>query len=238
MFNLDLGIETCFYNGMDDYTKMWLQLAFPLYLIIIVISLIIGSRYSSKIQRITAQRALPVLATLFLIIYTKLLVTVCVVFFGLSTITHLSRGHIHTTVVWSVDTKIPLLSLKYSIIIAMCLILLLVLLPFNILLLFSRKLSCFKFVSTLKPLLDAYFGPYKDKYSYWTGMQLAMRGVFFGLSVLDKNVSLISGIIILGILLCIHGIANPFKGKFTNTQESFVLLNLLAVYAITLHKRW
>ena len=66
-------------------------------------------------------------------------------------------------------------------------------------------------------------------------MQLAMRGVFFGLSVLDKNVSLISGIIILGILLCIHGIANPFKGKFTNTQESFVLLNLLAVYAITLH---
>ena len=31
--NLDLGIQTCFYNGMDDYTKMWLQLAFPFYLI-------------------------------------------------------------------------------------------------------------------------------------------------------------------------------------------------------------
>ena len=27
--NLDLGIQTCFYNGMDDYAKMWLQLAFP-----------------------------------------------------------------------------------------------------------------------------------------------------------------------------------------------------------------
>jgi len=22
--NLDLGIEKCFYNGMDDYAKMWL----------------------------------------------------------------------------------------------------------------------------------------------------------------------------------------------------------------------
>ena len=30
--NLDLGIETCFYNGMDSYAKMWLQLFFPSYL--------------------------------------------------------------------------------------------------------------------------------------------------------------------------------------------------------------
>jgi len=22
--NLDLGVQTCFYNGMDDYAKMWL----------------------------------------------------------------------------------------------------------------------------------------------------------------------------------------------------------------------
>ena len=27
--NLDLGIETCFYNGMDAYVKTWLQFAFP-----------------------------------------------------------------------------------------------------------------------------------------------------------------------------------------------------------------
>ena len=38
LLNLDLGIETCFYNGMDDYTKMWLQLMFPIYLIFIATS--------------------------------------------------------------------------------------------------------------------------------------------------------------------------------------------------------
>ena len=27
--NLDLGIETCFYNGLDAYVKTWLQFAFP-----------------------------------------------------------------------------------------------------------------------------------------------------------------------------------------------------------------
>ena len=48
--NLDLGIETCFYDGMDDYAKMWLQLVFPIYLFLISYSLIIGSRYSSRIQ--------------------------------------------------------------------------------------------------------------------------------------------------------------------------------------------
>ena len=67
--NLDLGIETCFYNGMDDYAKMWLQLAFPFYLIFIATLIIITSRYSTTIQRLTARRALPVLATLFLLSY-------------------------------------------------------------------------------------------------------------------------------------------------------------------------
>ena len=73
--NLDLGIQTCFYDGMDDYAKMWLQLAFPFYLIFIATSLIITSRYSSTIQRLTARRALPVLATLFLLSYAKILHT-------------------------------------------------------------------------------------------------------------------------------------------------------------------
>ena len=34
--NLDLGIETCFYDGMDAYTKAWLQYAFPFYVWVLV----------------------------------------------------------------------------------------------------------------------------------------------------------------------------------------------------------
>ena len=74
--NLDLGIKTCFYNGMNDYAKMWLQLTFPVYLFLIAHLLILGSRYSSRIQKLTAQKALPVLATLLLLSYTKILLTV------------------------------------------------------------------------------------------------------------------------------------------------------------------
>ena len=71
--NLDLGIETCFYNGMDGYAKMFLQLFFPFYLVVIAVSIIVASRYSSKILRWTYTRSLPVLATLFLLSYTSVL---------------------------------------------------------------------------------------------------------------------------------------------------------------------
>ena len=100
LINLDLGIETCFYDGMDGYAKMWLQLAFPSYLMLIAFILIIGSRHSSKLQRLTANRVLKVLATLFLLSYTKVLLTVCQVLFFFSTFTHFPSKH--TTLVWSV----------------------------------------------------------------------------------------------------------------------------------------
>ena len=37
LLNLDLGVETCFYNGINDYAKLWLQLLFPFYLFMLVI---------------------------------------------------------------------------------------------------------------------------------------------------------------------------------------------------------
>ena len=93
--NLDLGIETCFYSGMDSYTKTWLQLFFPFYLLVIAASSIIASRYSSKILRLTYSTSLSVLATLFLLSYTGVLRVVLTVLFSYSTITHLPSlsGH-------------------------------------------------------------------------------------------------------------------------------------------------
>ena len=34
--NLDFGIEICFYNGMDTYSKTWLQFVFPVYIWVLV----------------------------------------------------------------------------------------------------------------------------------------------------------------------------------------------------------
>ena len=60
LLNVDLGIETCFCKRMDGYGKSWLQLVYPLYLLMLVILLVISSRRSIRIQRLTACRVLPV----------------------------------------------------------------------------------------------------------------------------------------------------------------------------------
>ena len=236
LLNLDLGIETCFYDGMDGYTKICLQLVFPSYLMLIAFTLIIGSRHSSKLQRLTANRVLKVLATLFLLSYTKTLLTVCQVLFFLSSVTHLPSEH--TTLFWSVDTGVELFGVKFCILYAVCLVVFLILLTFNILLLFPRTVSRWRLINYFKPLLDAYFGPYKLKYPFWTGLQLLIRSCFFGLSALSRSASLFSGAVLVGILLCTHGIVQPFKSRFINFQESLVLLDLSAVYVTALYNEY
>ena len=230
--NLDLGIKTCFYNGMDDYAKVWLQLAFPLYLIFIAILLIIASRYSYRIQKITAHRALPVLATLFLLSYTKILRIISIVLFFYSSITHLPSKH--TKHVWSMDANVTLLGVQFTLLFVVCLILFLILIPFNIILLFTKTVSRFNIVTKFKPLLDAYQGPYKIKLYYWTGLQLMLRTIFFGLSSLDSKINFTTGLIILGITNAVHAYTKPFKNSIKNYQESLFMINLLSLYTFAL----
>ena len=166
--NLDLGIQTCFYNGMDDYTKMWLQLAFPFYLIFIATLIIITSRYSTTIQRLTARRALPVLATLFLLSYTKILRIVSSVLFSYSTITHLPSKH--TTLVWSVDANVPLFEVRFTILLILCLML-----P-NTNVNYTASIILFGIVGGIHGIVS----PYKKKYKNYQELLLILnlQGLF------------------------------------------------------------
>ena len=230
--NLDLGITTCFYNGMDNYAKAWLQLTFPAYLILIATSLIITSHYSGRIQRLTARRALPVLATLFLLSYTKVLLLVSSVLFFYSTTTHLPSNK--ATVLWSVDPNVPLFGVKFTILFAVCFILFLILISFNMILIFTRKFARFKIINHFKPLLDAYQGPYKIKFYYWTGLQLLIRALFFGLSALEKSLNVMLSILLLGTLLWLNEKLSPFKRKGNALMEKLFLSNLYVMLVINI----
>ena len=231
LINLDLGIEACFYNGMDDYVKMWLQLSFPFYLIFIAVILIIGSRYSTRLQRLTARRALPVLATLFLLSYTKTLRTESSALFLYSTIIDLPSNH--TTLVWLLDTKAQIFGLKYTLLFVACIMLFIILLSFNAILLFVKTFIRFKYINHFKPLLDAYMGPYQDNFYYWAGLQLLLRALFFGISALERNTNIMISIIILGIMECIYSKKCPFKSSSKNYQEMLLLLNLQVLFAVS-----
>ena len=96
-------------------------------------------------------------------------------------------------------------------------------------------MSYFKFVYHFKPLLDAYHEPYKDKYYYWTGLQLVLRAVFFGLTALERNTNLMISVLLIGIIACLQGKLYPFKNKFQNIQELFLLMNLHTMFVVSLH---
>ena len=73
--NLDLGIEVCFYSGMDVYQKTWLQFVFPFYIWFLVGVIILVCHYFSTVMKLMGMRNIEILATLFLLSYAKLLKT-------------------------------------------------------------------------------------------------------------------------------------------------------------------
>ena len=74
--NLDFGVETCFFNGLDAYSKTWLQFVFPLYVWSIAGLIIVLAKHSARLAKVIGNNSVPVLATLFLLSYSKLFRTI------------------------------------------------------------------------------------------------------------------------------------------------------------------
>ena len=235
IFTPSHALEVCFYDGMSSYAKAWLFLCYPLYIIFIAVLLIIASRYSTKIQRLTAQRALPVLATFFMLSFTGLLRTVSFALFYYTSITHLPSHS--TTLVWSVDSSIPIFGIKFVMLFIMCLTIMIILVSFNILLLLTKELLRFRIVNKIKPFLDVYLGLYNHTFSYWTGLQLVLRVAIFGFTALSWEMNLMFGALLLTVFLCLQAIVQPFKIRYYNIQHSLVLMSLVVINIISLYNR-
>ena len=67
--NFDFGIETCFFDGTDAYSKTWLQFWFPAYLWLLVGLMILVSHYSQRFANLLGSNPVSVLSTLILLSY-------------------------------------------------------------------------------------------------------------------------------------------------------------------------
>ena len=56
--NLDIGMDVCYFKGMDTYWKTWIQLGFPTYVILLVVVLMALSERSIRFTRIISKRIL------------------------------------------------------------------------------------------------------------------------------------------------------------------------------------
>ena len=180
--NLDFGIETCFYRGMTAYGHTWLQFVFPVYIWLLVVLLIYTSRYSVTASKMIGRNAVSVLATLFLLSYAKLLRTVISAVASISLEDQDRTSHL----LWRMDPNVPYLSPPHAVLFSIALLaVLLYILPLTLLTLLAPLLQArtnywiIRWVVRIKPLIDAYQGPYKDKYRNWTGVTLLLRIILF-----------------------------------------------------------
>ena len=154
--NLEFGVETCFYSGMDTYQKTWLQFAFPLYIWLLVGAIIVVSHYSFTAVKVFGRNNIAILATLFLLSYTKILKTIIMAL----NFTQVFQGSANDTsdllvpyYVWIYDGNIEYLKGKHVALFAVALVFLVFLfLPYTLLLMFGQ---CIRSIYTNKEKMCA-----------------------------------------------------------------------------------
>ena len=228
--NLDLGIETCFVNGLTAYGRTWLQFVFPLYIWGIASLIIILAKYSNRMAKLMGNNGVPVLATLFRLSYAKLFNIV---------LTVLSYTTLHTTneckLVWSADGNIVYLGREHAPLFAVALAtLLLLLVPYTLLLLLGHWLPMLNFyiinhsLLKLRPFLDAHYAAFKPRHRYWFGLLLVIGAATLLTSTLipsnhDRLIVLL--VAILSVLLVYWG-QHTYCNIATSIYSTAFFLNL------------
>ena len=191
--NLDLGIETCFYDGMTMYAYTWLQFVFPFYVWFLIGLLIVATHYSTKLTRILGDNPVAIFATLFLFSYLKLLGTMI----DALTVTELQYPHSGPQKVWFFDGNIPYAGTGKDnhlvLVIIATLVLLFLFIPYTLLLFFAHWLQALShwhilsWLNKIKPFLDTYHAPYKKQTHYWTGLLLFVHLFLFVFNAVNSG---------------------------------------------------
>ena len=244
--NLDLGIPMCLFDGLTTYVKTWLQFLFPVYILALVAVLIIASSYSTRVTQLLGTNTVSVLATLIFLSYTKILRILITAF----SFTMLTGSQGYHSVVWLADGNIKYFELKHTVLFLVAFLVLLLLgIPYTVTLTAAPWIqrSRFKWVSSLynrfKPLFDAYMGPYKDNFRYWTGMLLLARVVLIVLFSSIANTKTGAGtqlnLLLLTISSCglisLTAYFKPYKNKLLNRLELFHLTILFILSSSNLY---
>ena len=105
-------------------------------------------------------------------------------------------------------------------------------LPFSIALLLPPLILRTRLSIMLKPLLDAFWNPFKPKFRFWLGLRAILRIIPYGIAVstpFPTNCFLLINFIVL--LLFFHVCFQPFEGKWQNILDVFFYLHLFLLSA-------
>ena len=242
--NLDFGIETCFFIGLNAYWKTWLQFLFPFYIWAIAGVIIIACRYSSHLTNLIGSRVVPLLATLFLLSYIKLLHTI-IDSMSVAVVAQYPQNTSYA--VWYLDGNLRHCQHPHIyLFIAAIATFIFLWLPYTLLLLFIQPLRRvshlrpLKWINKFAPVYDAYLSPLKHKHQYWFGAMLLVRGILLIILTVTSttypefNVLLLS--VTIAFLLCFMSIISIYRKRNVRVSESITLINLIVISTGVLYK--
>ena len=236
--NLDLGIDTCFFEGMNTYAKVWLKLVYPIYVMFLVVLVIVISSYSSRFSNLIGRRdPVATLATLILLSYAKLL--------GIS-FAVLSSGRLDYPdgtheLIWLPDATIGYLANKHIPLFMAAILIIIVGLIYTVVVFFWQwllRLSKWRLFAwtrnqKLKTFIETYNAPYTPHHRYWTGLLLFVRVVLYLVAAVnvsnDPNIALTSISFTVVCVLCLKGVTNSrvYKKWPIDLLETFFYFNIL-----------
>ena len=234
--SLDLGIETCFYSGMDTCTKTWLQFLFPLYICILAGGIVYLHGRSSIVSKFFSSNTFPILSTLLLMSYSKL---INASFDSMSSVSVTTKTGT-SSLLWLLDGNVAYFKGRHIPLFGMGLVVTVVFgILFTLLLLLAPCLQAnsnrkwLRWVLRCKPFLDSYQAPYKDNFRFWTGLTLLLRLalfiVFSANSLGDPRLNLFAIILVtsvIPIILYCYNTGGVYKKHFLHLVDAFLLLNL------------
>lgn len=224
LLNLELGFPLCFYDGMTEVAKAGLQCIFPLYLLLICLCIILISRWSSKVSNLVASSSIQVLATLIYLSFSKMLRYVIDIF-SYGTLRSAEVDHS----IWWYDGNLEYFTGQHAIIvfipaaITLCFIIF-----YTLSMVLIKQIE--KYTIRLKPLLDAYAGPFKDRYRFWFGLRLvvlaAMCVTFAIWGTDDPRLAISIQLLVLVLFMVIQAFLRPFRHKILNIGDMLYLMDL------------
>ena len=195
--NLDIGFDVCLFKEMNVVHKALIQLAFPTYIIILVVVVIVASECSSRFAKIIGKgNPVAVLATMIFLSYVKFFNAILESFSLLYLqAAYGSRSRVHVNKLgnaFDVLKTDPSLKIAYFWIVISILLLILCITYTALVfswqwLLYYQHKAIFKWVRYQKlcHFLEPNHAPYTPKHRYWTGLLLIIRVLLFLSSLLN-----------------------------------------------------
>ena len=235
LLNLNLGFPVCLYEGMTTSSRAGFQFVFPVYLWAIVLGLIIASRYSVRLSNAISRSSVQVLATLFYLSFSKIIVSTIYIVsattvFSLSGVDDVESQNSNVSfTAWYYDGSVYGQGAHGWLLFVVAVFIAVFLLPCTLLLTFSYHLMRFKIFNKFRPFLDAYGGPFRDSWRFWFGLRLWLTAILLSvdgaLQGTDAKKMVMAHFVIILVFILLQAHVHPFRSQLIGALDMFFMLN-------------